>query len=157
MHLLPSACTSGGWLPVSLCLPGPHSVGDSGHLEGWWGDRALWLMFPIQPQIDYNVACFLRFLHCSSNCPASHLISIKMEHPGSDCDLVHRDTLTSILEALCSSFSSSLVLFCVFLCGLLMFTSLLLSSSLLISRILSCGAHFSCFFLCHLSFQPYAH
>lgn len=98
-----------------LCLrvsQGPHSVGDWGHLEACWGDRALWLMFPIQPQIDYNVACFLRFLRCPSNRTASHLISIKTEHPGSDSDLIHCRSLASILQDLCSSFLFSLVLFC---------------------------------------------
>lgn len=140
-----------------LCLrvsQGPHSVGDWGHLEACWGDRALWLMFPIQPQIDYNVACFLWLLRCPSNRPASHLISIKTEHPGSDSDLIHCRSLASILQALCSSF---FVLSVPLLFLLLMFTSLLLSSSLLVSRILSCGVHFSCFFLGLLSFLPYAH
>lgn len=122
MHLLPSLCTSGRWLFLSLSLSqGPHSMGDLGHLEAWWGDRAQWLMFPIQPQIDYNVACFLRFLHCSSNHPASHLISIKMGHPGSDYDLIHLYTLAPILEALCSSFAFSLLLLCVFPGGFFMF------------------------------------
>lgn len=139
---------------------GPHIMGDLGHLEAWLGDRAQWLMFPIQPQMDYNVACFLQFLHCSSNQPASHLISIKWNSQGQTTTLsttipLHQSLRPSphLFLSLCSSFVS-------FHVGSWCFpaiTFLLLSlSSLLVSRILSCGAHFSYFFLCLLSSLPYA-